>query len=220
MTEPSSLCPGPQGLTGSEPTKRRRSAGDAAYWDTQAATFDNDADHGLRDPRVRDAWRRLLLTHLPPAPAAVADIGCGTGSLSVLLAAEGYAVTGLDFAPAMIRAARAKARAADVNARFVLSDAATPTLPAASFDVVFSRHLLWAMPDADQALAGWLRLLLPGGTLVLVEGRWSTGAGLTTAEAGRAVLRHRADATITALDDPVLWGGPVSDERYLLVSRR
>jgi hypothetical protein len=55
---------------------------------------------------------------------------------------------------------------------------------------------------------------------VLIEGHWSTGAGLTTAEAGRAVLRHRADATITALDDPVLWGAPVSDERYLLVSHR
>jgi hypothetical protein len=27
-------------------------------------------------------------------------------------------------------------------------------------------------------------------------------------------------ATISALDDPVLWGGPVDDERYLLVSRR
>jgi len=193
---------------------------DAAYWDSQAATFDNDADHGLRDPQVRDAWRRLLLSHLPPAPAAVADIGCGTGSLSVLLAAEGYAVTGLDFAPAMIRAARAKARAAGVNARFVLSDAVTPALPPGSFDVVLARHVLWAMPDVGRTLAAWLRLLLPGGSLVLVEGRWSTGAGLTTAEAGRAVLRHRADVTISALDDPVLWGGPVSDERYLLVSRR
>ena len=138
----------------------------------------------------------------------------------MLLAAEGYAVTGLDFAPAMIRAARAKARAADVSARFVLSDAAAPALPPGSFDVVLARHVLWAMPDADAALAAWLRLLLPGGTLVLVEGRWYTGGGLTTAEAGRAVLRHRADATITALDDPLLWGGPVSDERYLLVSRR
>jgi SAM-dependent methyltransferase len=194
--------------------------GDSAYWDSQAATFDDGADHGLRDPRVRDAWRRLLVAHLPPAPAAVADIGCGTGSLSVLLAAEGYAVTGLDFAPAMIKAARAKARAADVSARFVLSDAAVPALPPGSFDVVFARHVLWAMPDVDQALAGWLRLLLPGGTLVLVEGHWSTGAGLTTAEAGRAVLRHRGDAIITALDDPILWGAPVSDERYLLVSRR
>jgi SAM-dependent methyltransferase len=220
VTEPSSFCRPPKGSAGSAQPKRRGFVGDAAYWDNQAATFDDYPDHGLRDPRVRDAWRRLLLTHLPPAPAAVADIGCGTGTLSVLLAAEGYAVTGLDFAPAMIKAARAKARAADVTARFVLSDAAVPTLPPGSFDVAIARHVLWAMPDTDAALAAWLRLLLPGGTLALIDGRWSTGAGLTTAEAGRAVLRHRTDAMITDLDDPVLWGGPVRDERYLLVSRR
>jgi len=64
----------------------------ADYWDDQADTFDEEADHGLRDPQVREAWRRLLLAHLPAAPAAIADIGCGTGSLSVLLAGEGYAV--------------------------------------------------------------------------------------------------------------------------------
>src|SRR3984957_6165240 len=219
MTGLSSFCPHSQGFTGSEQSARR-GFGDAAYWDSQAATFDNDADHGLRDPRVRDAWGRLLLSHLPPAPAAIADIGCGTGSLSVLLAAEGYAVTGLDFAPAMIRAARAKARTAGVSARFVLSDAAAPVLPPGSFDVVLARHVLWGMPEIGSSLAAWLRLLLPGGTLVLIEGRWSTGAGLTTAEAGRAVLRHRSDAVVAALDDPALWGGPVSDARDLLVSRR
>jgi ubiquinone/menaquinone biosynthesis C-methylase UbiE len=190
------------------------------YWDGQAATFDDQSDHGLLEPLAREAWRRLLLAHLPTAPAAIADIGCGTGSLAVLLAAEGYAVTGLDFAPAMIRAARAKARKAGVRCRFVLSDATAPTLPAGSFDVVFARHVLWAMPVPSQALAAWLRLLLPGGVLVLVEGRWSTGSGLTATEAGRAVLRHRSDATITVLDDPALWGRPVTDERYLLVSRR
>jgi ubiquinone/menaquinone biosynthesis C-methylase UbiE len=194
--------------------------GDAAYWDSQAATFDDGADHGLRDARVAEAWRRLLLAHLPSAPAAIADLGCGTGSLSVLLAAEGYAVTGLDFAPKMIRAARAKARKAGVTARFVLSDAATPALPPASFDVVLARHVLWAMPDKVRALGEWLRLLVPNGHLVLIEGRWTARAGLTATEAGRAVLRHRSDATITSLDDPALWGGPVADERYLLVSRR
>jgi SAM-dependent methyltransferase len=193
---------------------------DAAYWDSQAATFDDGADHGLRDSRVAEAWRRLLLEHLPTAPAAVADLGCGTGSLSVLLAAEGYAVTGLDFAPKMIRAARAKARKANVAARFVLSDASMPALPPASFDIVLARHVLWAMPDKARTLGEWLRLLVPNGVLVLVEGRWSARAGLTATEAGRIVLRHRSDATITSLDDPALWGGPVSDERYLLVSRR
>ena len=91
--------------------------------------------------------------------------------------------------------------------------------------MVLARHVLWALPDADAALAAWIRLLLPGGTLLLIEGRWASadggpGAGLTAREAGRAVLRHRADATITVLDDPALWGAPVTDERYLLISRR
>lgn len=201
------------------------SPGDSGYWDGQAATFDDQPDHGLLDPAAREAWRRLLLAHLPAAPAAVADIGCGTGTLAVLLAAEGYTVTGLDFAPAMIRAARDKARRAGLRCRFVLSDAAAPTLPGRSFDVVLARHVLWAMPYPSQVLATWLRLLLPGGVLILAEGRWSTSAsgvapGLTAAEAGRMVLRYRDDATITTLDDPALWGRPVRDQRYLLVSRR
>ena len=193
---------------------------DASYWDSQAPTFDDQPDHGLRDEVVRDAWRRLLLSRLPPPPAAVADLGCGTGSLSVLLAEAGYAVTGLDNAPEMIRAARAKAAAAGVGARFATSDASAPALPAGSFNVVLSRHVLWAMPDIDLALAAWISLLQPGGVLVLIEGRWHTGAGLTSAEASEAVSRQRASVSLTVLDDPVLWGGAVSDERYLLVSTR
>jgi len=199
-----------------------------AYWDSQAATFDDQPDHGLRDPRVYAAWRRLLLAHLPPASAdaapAVADLGCGTGSLSVLLAAAGYDVTGLDSAPAMIEAARAKAAGAGVSARFVTAsaEAPVPALPAGGFDVVLSRHVLWAMPSVDAALAAWLSLLRPagGGVLVLVEGRWHTGAGQPAAEAEEAVRRHRSTVSVTALDDPDLWGGPISDERYLLVSPR
>ena len=213
------------GLSGQNLVETFPMTEEAGYWDSQAVTFDKQPDHGLLDSRVRQAWRRLLLAELPAAPAAIADLGCGTGTLSVLLAAEGYAVTGLDFSPQMIRAARAKARAADVSARFELSNAAAPTLPAASFDVVLARHVLWAMPDIGAALAAWLRLLLPGGVLLLVEGCWSTGSGgpgvgLTACEAGRAVLRHRSDATITVLGDPALWGARVTDERYLLVSRR
>jgi ubiquinone/menaquinone biosynthesis C-methylase UbiE len=193
---------------------------DPAYWDSQAAIFDDQPDHGLRDPRVRDAWRRLLLGNLPAAPAAIADLGCGTGSLTVLLAAAGYPVTGLDSAPEMLKAAQAKASAAGVSATFVTSDAAVPALAPATFDVVLARHVLWAMPNAGTALAAWIRLLRPGGVLLLIEGRWHTGAGLPAAAAQAAVRRLRADATVTMLDDAGLWGGPVTDERYLIRSDR
>jgi 2-polyprenyl-3-methyl-5-hydroxy-6-metoxy-1,4-benzoquinol methylase len=42
----------------------------------------------------------------------VLDVGCGTGSLSALLAAAGHRVTGVDLAPRMIEQARAKLAAA------------------------------------------------------------------------------------------------------------
>jgi len=72
------------------------------FWDDQAAEFDEAPDHGLRDAAVRDAWAAFLLPLLPPPPARVADLGCGTGTLTVLMARAGHLVSGLDFAPRMV----------------------------------------------------------------------------------------------------------------------
>jgi predicted TPR repeat methyltransferase len=74
-------------------------------WDAQAATFDEEPDHGLRDPAVRAAWAELLRRHLPAPPADVVDLGSGTGSLAVLLADAGYRVEGLDLSAPMVAAA-------------------------------------------------------------------------------------------------------------------
>lgn len=191
---------------------------DAGYWDAQAPVFDDDPDHGLRDPGVATAWRRLLGPLVSPAPARVLDVGCGTGSLAVLLAQSGHDVTGVDFSPRMVEQARAKAAAAGVPATFVVGDAAAPPSEDRSFDVVLCRHVLWALPDPDDALRRWTRLLAPGGRLLLVEGRWSSGGGLPVDEVRRLVRRHRAAADVVPLPDPQLWGRTIDDERYLVVS--
>ncbi|NUS50460.1 MAG: class I SAM-dependent methyltransferase, partial [Nocardioidaceae bacterium] len=116
-----------------------------ASWDAEAEDYDLPADHGLRDDSVRDVWRDLLLGLLPDPPASVAEMGCGTGTLSVLLADEGYQVDGVDFSPEMLRRAELKA-AGRSSVRLRLGDAAVPPLPEAAYDVVLSRHVLWAMP--------------------------------------------------------------------------
>jgi SAM-dependent methyltransferase len=194
-------------------------AGDVRdFWDAEAAGFDEAADHGLRDPHVRAAWDRLLRQHVPPAPVDVLDLGCGTGSLTVLLAEAGHRVHGVDLAPAMVSAARAKIAAAGVTATVEVGDASDPPGRAGAYDVVLTRHVLWALPDPAAALSRWVRLLRPGGRLLLVEGRWWTGGGLTAAETGRLLAPYATRVRTVPLTDPLLWGGPIEDERYLCVA--
>jgi SAM-dependent methyltransferase len=190
------------------------------FWDAQATTFDEQPDHGLGDSAVRRAWAHLLLPLLPGTRSKVLDLGCGTGSLSVLIAGAGHLVSGLDLSYEMVRRARAKAADAGVSASFVQADVSTPPYDDGSADTVLVRHVLWALPDKDAAVARWVRLLRPGGLLLLVEGRWWTGEGLSASDCERVIRHHRESAETTLLDDPLLWGAPVSDERYLLVSRR
>jgi SAM-dependent methyltransferase len=200
-------------------------------WDGEAATFDEAADHGLRDPAVRQAWRELLLSVLPPvvpeegaqrpsrrAPARIADLGCGTGTLTLLLAAEGYAVDGVGFSPEMVR--RARAREPTCQVTFAEADADDPPLDPGVYDVVLCRHVLWAMPDPPATLRRWIDLLCSGGRLVLVEGSWSTGAGLSAARTVELVEATGREAELRLLPEATYWGREIDDERYLVVSRR
>ena len=197
-----------------------RLAEQRALWDAEAARFDEEPDHGLRDPAARAAWAALLARHLPEPPSDVVDLGCGTGTLAVLLAGAGHRVRGTDLSPAMVDAARTKAAAAGVTVEVVEGDAGTPSYAAGSADVVLCRHVVWALPDPGRALARWRDLLRPDGRLVLVEGRWHTGGGLSAARCEELVGEHFVDVQVEHLPDPVLWGGPLRDERYLLTARR
>lgn len=194
---------------------------DARVWDHEAETFDDAPDHGLRSPVARRAWADLLLPLVAEDSARVADLGCGTGTLSILLAEHGHRVSGVDFSPRMVELARAKSAGAGVDATFLEADASEPPLPAGAFNAVLSRHVLWAMPDPAAALRNWIALLRPGGLIVLVEGRWHTGVGLSAVDARDLVeAADLSQIEMRRLDDPQLWGGEISDERYLLTARR
>ncbi len=197
------------------------SSADPGLWDAEAAAFDDAPDHGLLDPTVREAWRKLLLGVLPPAPAEVADLGCGTGTLALLLSQEGYAVDAVDFSPAMVRRAAGKlaGSGSGSGATVRVGDAAHPGLAPASLDVVLCRHVLWALPDPQRAVERWVRALRPGGRIVLVEGDWSTGAGLTASRCAEIVAAVCRAVEVRHLPDPALWGGPITDERYLVLAR-
>jgi len=52
----------------------------------------------------------------------ILELACGTGRLTLPLARDGHEVVGLDASPAMLRAARAKAEAEEVEITFVQGD--------------------------------------------------------------------------------------------------
>ncbi|MGW0704480.1 class I SAM-dependent methyltransferase [Streptomyces sp. NPDC002643] len=189
-------------------------------WDAEAATFDDEPDHGLRDPLVRDAWAARLRAWLPHRPSDVLDLGCGTGTLSLLATGQGHRVTGVDSSPAMVSHARTKL--AGRPAVFLVGDAAAPPVGEERFDVVLVRHVLWALPDPGRALRHWCGLLRPGGRLVLVEGVWGT-IGPVGIPAGRLcamVSPLMSDVRVERLSgDARLWGKEVEDERYVVVAR-
>ena len=184
-------------------------------WNAAAETFDDQPDHGLRDPRVLSAWTGLLNDWLPAGKSSVLDAGCGTGSLSLVLAGLGHQVSGIDISPAMIARARAKARAFGQRIDFQVMDAAALQFPPASFDALVCRHMLWALPDPPRVLQRWADLLKPGGHMLIIEGFWSTGAGLHAPQILAALPPALTVISMQNLSDQTdLWGSPVSDERY------
>jgi SAM-dependent methyltransferase len=140
------------------------------WWDADAEVYDDAAGHAISDPVEAAAWRRVLERTLPPAPARVLDAGTGTGSLALLAADLGYAVTGVDLSEAMLERARTKAAARGVDVTFVHGPAEEP--PAGPFDAVIERHVLWTMPDPVVTLEAWRAVTRAGGRLVLLEGSW------------------------------------------------
>ncbi|GAA1430415.1 class I SAM-dependent methyltransferase [Microlunatus lacustris] len=188
-------------------------------WDEAAASFDEAADHGLSDPQVRSAWADLLVLLLPSAPAQLADLGCGTGSLAILAADLGHDVVGVDFSEQMLARARSKA-GGRTGISFSVGDVSAPPLVEATFDAVLCRHVLWALPDPEAALQVWVTLVRPRGRIVLIEGLWSTGAGLPSERVVTLLRRQGFEPAVRPLLDERYWGSSITDERYAVTAQK
>jgi ubiquinone/menaquinone biosynthesis C-methylase UbiE len=165
----------------------------AAHWDRRAAHFDEDFGHSIRTPAERAAWDRILDLVLAGRGVLDAlDAGCGTGFLTFELVARGHHVTGVDFAPAMIAEARRKAAERSLSIRFEEADAERLPFPPGSFDLTISRHVLWTLPHPEAAITEWMRVLRPGGRLVVVDSQLDAGAAPPTTDNARMSQEYAA----------------------------
>jgi SAM-dependent methyltransferase len=123
--------------------------------------------------------QRELLDHLP-SHARVLEVGCGPGlqALEVARMRPDVDLIASDFSEEFVRLSEgnaAKARAAESNAvnsaiRFVVADAMDLSrFPPSSFDGIYSMTAIKHFPDPVRGLRECVRLLKPGGRLVVAE---------------------------------------------------
>ncbi len=113
-------------------------------------------------------WRRRALAGLDlPAAARLLDVGCGTGSVPRFLRGRRPDVTveGMDPSEAMLK----RARELDGQTTYFCGDAAAIDRPDGHYQVVTTFYTTRNFADLRPALAEMLRVLAPGGTLLVLD---------------------------------------------------
>ena len=143
------------------------------------------ADQGLRN------WETQILRAWYPSQGRVLVIGCGAGRESFALDALGYQVTGVDVAPSMVEAARA--RDPDGRCDFQVVDGVSLPFADAAFEAatLWSQVIAYAPNRRERArfLAEVARVVRPGGPISLS----AHDAALTLAEMRPGQLVSQGD---------------------------
>jgi len=129
-------------------------AGSPALYEIENQALDRD---GLALQAMRDL--------APWAGRDLLDLGCGSGFWLRGYADEARSVTGVDPDPSLLPLAAAR----DERARVLRGSAEHLPLPDACLDVVHARFAYFFPPGCDAGLRETLRVLRPGGALVVVD---------------------------------------------------
>jgi ubiquinone/menaquinone biosynthesis C-methylase UbiE len=133
------------------------------YWNSHAGSYDRQM--GFFDRHLFTGSREWVCSK---ATGSVLEVAIGTG-LNLPHYPAGVQLTGVDHSPAMLQIARRRAgqlgRAVDLRE----GDAQALEFPGAIFDTVVCTFSLCAIPDDRAAVAEMVRVLRPGGLLLLAD---------------------------------------------------
>jgi ubiquinone/menaquinone biosynthesis C-methylase UbiE len=101
--------------------------------------------------------------------ARVLDVACGNGNAALAAARRFCQVTGLDYVPALLADAGARARAERLDLELIEGDAERLPFADGHFDVALSTFGIMFAPDQEQAAREIARVVRPGGTIGLAS---------------------------------------------------
>ncbi len=144
---------------------RRRDVRSRNYFETVAGDWER-----LRKRYFDDRVASIAIEKLLPRNLVLADVGCGTGSLTFELARVADKVIGIDLSLEMLRRARSAARDKNIgNVDFRRADATKLPINAGTVDAAFCVMVLHFLVDPERVVAELCRITKPGGRVVLLD---------------------------------------------------
>jgi ubiquinone/menaquinone biosynthesis C-methylase UbiE len=144
-------------------TTRARTERLRRYWDKHAGSYDRQM--GFFDRHLFKDTRSWVCSQ---ATGQVLEVAIGTG-LNLPHYLDGVRLTGIEWSPAMLHLAQERADRLGLNADLREGDAQALDIPDDTFDTVVCTFSLCSIPDHHRAAAEMVRVLRPGGLLLLAD---------------------------------------------------
>ena len=145
--------------------RQRRLDRSEKYFESVAGDWER-----IRRNYFDDRVASLAIEKLLPPDMVIADVGCGTGTLTFDLARFAREVVGIDQSREMLQQAKSTARLRNIqNAEFRLGNALKLPLATRSFDAAFCVMVLHFLAEPERAIAELCRITRAGGTVVVLD---------------------------------------------------
>ena len=120
--------------------------------------------------KVFDQGRQSTIAEADRIGGRILDVGVGTG-LSLSDYSRATRICGVDISEPMLRKAQARVRALGLSnvETLAVMDAKNLAFADGSFDAVVAQYVITAVPDPEATLDDFVRVLKPGGELILVN---------------------------------------------------
>jgi ubiquinone/menaquinone biosynthesis C-methylase UbiE len=142
------------------------------FFDTKDITVDSEHFYHVIEQHIRDrhAYKHKLLRDFSSGCQGkkLLEVGCGLGVELAWLARFGFDVTGIDLAPAAVERAAEHLRRLNANGQATIQNVEQMEFADESFDAVYSSGVLHHTPDIQRAIGEILRVLKPGGKILVI----------------------------------------------------
>ena len=140
------------------------------YWDKRAEGYSLAINEEFEN-EVRDIWIAKFEKYRPvEGKMKCLEIGCGPGFISTLLAINGNDVTSIDYSDEMLGRAKENSEKNGVSLNLMKMDAQNLDFEDNTFDLVVNRNVTWNLEEPEKAYREWLRVLKPGGRILINDG--------------------------------------------------